>query len=352
MTDVAIIGAGVIGASVAWHLASRGCRDVVVVDRATEPGMGSTGRATGGFRAQFGTAINVRLSLLSRTKLRRFKQEVGADAGFREVGYLFVARRSADLDALALAQRVQRGEGLEEARMVSAEEVAAIQPGIARAIGGAFCGTDGVIAPMQILRGYIDAAKKLGVRFEFGARTAPAAKWTVNAAGAWASSVSDVPVKPLRRCAVPAMGMGRLSADGPMTIFVEDGFHFRVRDGRALLLWPDATVSTELTVEPAWLDRVEAMTRERVPALEGVALDRAAAWAGLYEMSPDGHAILGFSGSTLLVNGSSGHGVMHAPALGQLAAEMILDGKASMDVTALRPSRFAEGAAIQGPALL
>ena len=114
--EVVVAGAGVIGASVAWHLVSLGVRDVLVVDRAAAAGEGSTGRATGGFRAQFGTAINVRLSLLSREKLRRFRDEVGADPGYRPCGYLWVARAAAELAGLRAAQRVQHEAGLAEAR--------------------------------------------------------------------------------------------------------------------------------------------------------------------------------------------------------------------------------------------
>src|SRR5215212_10776546 len=105
--DVVIIGGGVIGASVAYHLAARGARDVLVLERGAAPGAGSTGRATGGFRAQFGTRVNVRLSLLSREKLLRFEEETGVDPGFRQVGYLFVARSAGELDALVAAQAVQ-----------------------------------------------------------------------------------------------------------------------------------------------------------------------------------------------------------------------------------------------------
>jgi sarcosine oxidase subunit beta len=173
-----------------------------------------------------------------------------------------------------------------------------------------------------------------------------AAGTVVNAAGAWAGELG-APVTPLPRHIVPAAGRGALADDHPMTIFVEDGFHFRVRDGRALLLLPGPGGD-------AWLAEVERLTRARVPALDGVRLDRGAAWSGLYEMSPDRHAVLGRVGQNLvLVNGSSGHGVMHAPALGQLAAEIVLDGAAgSLDVRALRPERFAEGDPVVGLDLL
>src|SRR5829696_5711563 len=116
--DVVIIGAGV-----AYHLAARGVRDVLVLERGAGPGAGSTGRATGGFRAQFGTRVNVQLSLLSREKLLRFEEETGVDPGFRQAGYLFVAGREEELRELISAQTVQHECGFAEARGVNVEEV-------------------------------------------------------------------------------------------------------------------------------------------------------------------------------------------------------------------------------------
>jgi sarcosine oxidase subunit beta len=134
-----------------------------------------------------------------------------------------------------------------------------------------------------------------------------------------------------------------------MTIYAGDGFHLRVRDGRVLLLWPDdprAEDRFDANVDEDWLAAVVSKAHARVPCLRGAEIDRAACWGGLYEMSPDRHAILGRApgfDNLYLANGSSGHGVMHAPALGQLLAEIILDGVAgALDAHALRPSRFAE----------
>src|SRR4051812_49941700 len=93
MARVVVIGAGVIGCSIAWHLASRGCKDVVVIDRGSEPGSGSTPRATGGFRCQFNTAVNIRLSLLSREKLRRVCGEGGSGSRHSPPRHLFLPRR-------------------------------------------------------------------------------------------------------------------------------------------------------------------------------------------------------------------------------------------------------------------
>jgi sarcosine oxidase subunit beta len=236
--------------------------------------------------------------------------------------------------------------------------------------------------PTEILRGYLEAAARLGVTVRWGEpataiardpagritavvtpRGAYPAAIVVNAAGAWAADAArlagvDLPIAPLRRQVAITEPTDALPAGFPMTIW-DDGFHLRVRDGRVLLLRPtpgDPDDPWSTAVDPAWLDDIAARTAARVPALRGVALDRPRAWAGLYEMSPDHHAVLGWAPGCpdlLLVNGSSGHGVMHAPALGLLAAEFAAHGAArSLDVHALRPSRFAEGDPVVGSALL
>ncbi|HEY0078543.1 MAG TPA: FAD-dependent oxidoreductase [Pyrinomonadaceae bacterium] len=374
--EVVIVGGGVIGASVAYHLAARGCRDVLVLERGRQPGEGSTGRATGGFRAQFSTAINVRLSLLAREKLLRFREEIGVESGYRQCGYLFLASDESQLAALYAGQNVQKAEGLEEARRVSVDEAARLNPSIETEglAGGVFCPTDGFIRPMQILRGYTEAAARLGVRFEYGTehtgfrldargrieavstnREVVAVGQVVNAAGAWAAEVAaragmELPVVPLRRQVAVTHPFDLLPEEMPMTVFVEDGFHLRVRDGRVLLLWPDLP-STEdafdARFDETWLREVVGRAHLRVPCLREARVDLESCWAGLYEMSPDKHALLGRAAGLenfYLANGSSGHGVMHAPAIGQLLAELMLDGEArALDIRALRPTRFAEG---------
>ena len=384
---VVVIGGGVIGASVAHHLAARGVGDIVVIDRGERPGLGSTGKATGGFRAQYGTAINVRLSLLAREMLSRFEEDTGVDPGYERAGYLWLATSEAALTALDAGNRMQREEGLHEALMVSPREIARMVPFVALegVVGGAFCPTDGFIRPLAVLEGYRAAAERGGTRFAWNLevvgmrmtsdrKRVRAVLWAdgsiecdavVNAAGAWAKGVAamagvTLPVEPLRRQVLPTVPTDALPASMPMTIWADDGYHLRMRDGRALLLWPSSGapgLPYETAVDPDWMNDVEAMTRRRVPRLNGVAVDRAGAWGGLYEISPDKHAILGRASECenfYLANGSSGHGVMHAPALGRLLAEiMTRDGRAtSLDVRALRPSRFAEGEPILGPALL
>ncbi|HEX3551198.1 MAG TPA: FAD-dependent oxidoreductase [Candidatus Elarobacter sp.] len=355
--EIVVIGGGVIGASVAYHLAARGVHDVLVLDRGTVPGSGSTGRATGGFRVQFASAIDVRLSLLAREALERFADETGGDAGFEPRGYLWIAENDAELRALHAALAVQRANGVTDASTVDAGAIAMLNPAVRRepVAGGTFCARDGFIRPLQILDGYRRAAERLGARFEYGieamgfehardgriravthATGTIATGAVVNAAGAWAAQVAawagvDVPVVAVPRFVTVTAPTDALPDAMPMTIYAGDGFHLRVRDGRVLLLMPGGDASRT--------------ARVRVPVLADVEIDGDACWSGLYEMSPDGHAILGPSPGVpnlYLVNGSSGHGVMHAPALGRLLAEIIADGAASsLDVRMLRPERFA-----------
>jgi sarcosine oxidase subunit beta len=317
----------------------------------------------------------VRLSLLSRDKLHCFREETGGDAGYLPAGYLWLASTESELAVLRAAQRVQHQEGLTEAVEVGPEEIARLNPavGLDEVIGGAFCPSDGFISPLGIVEGYLAAARRLGVVVEWGvevtglrrgqdnriamvetSRGPISAAAVVNAAGPWAAQVAqwigfDLPVAPLRRQVAATARTDLLPDTMPMTIFTTDGFHLRVRDGRILLLWPTPGVPGrpfDTAVDDEWIEAVVTKAHRRVPVVRRVAINRDACWAGLYEVSPDKHAILGVAPgcpNLFLVNGCSGHGVMHAPALGQLLAEVISDGAAStMDVSPLRPSRFAE----------
>jgi sarcosine oxidase subunit beta len=374
--SVAVIGGGIIGASVAYHLARRGWRDVLVLDRSAVPGEGSTGKATGGFRAQYATPINVQLSLLSRDKLRCFQEETGYDPGYLQAGYLWLASSDRELEALRAAQKVQHQCGLAEATEVNGDDIARLNPAIRldEVLGGTFCPSDGFVRPLSLLEGYLAGGRRLGVVLESQveaigfsrekdgrissvqtSRDTVAVGAVVNAAGAWAAQVASwagesLPVSPLRRQVAATVLSEIFPASMPMTIFATDGFHLRVRDGRTLLLWPTPGVPGrpfDTRVDDSWIDAVVAKARQRAPKIGALAIDRAACWAGLYEMSPDKHAIVGPAPACpnlFLVNGCSGHGVMHAPALGQLLAELMSDGAATtLDVAPLRPPRFAEG---------
>jgi len=373
--SIVIVGGGVMGASAAYHLAARGRRDVLVLDRSSEPGAGSTGRASGGFRAQFSTPIQVRLSLLARKKLKSFRKDTGVDPGYQPAGYLWLAVNESEMAVLRAALAVQHAEGLKEAREVSVAEIAKLNPAVRLdgVVGGCFCPTDGFIVPMRLLEGYLAAAQHLGVRVEWGTevtgferggsdklsrvlttRGTITAGAVVNAAGPWAGSIAqlagtELPVVPLRRQVAATTPSDLFPADMPMTIFAGDGFHFRVRDRRLLLLYPTPGVTDrpfDARVDQKWVAQVATIARQRIPIFERAEIDRAACHAGLYEMSPDRHAILGAApecANLYYINGSSGHGVMHSTALGQLLAELMVDGKTSIDTSALAPTRFAEG---------
>ncbi len=374
--EVVILGAGIMGASTAWHLARRGVRRILLLDRGPRPGAGSTTRATGGFRAQYATAVNVRLSLLARAQLQTFERDTGIAPGYAPHGYLWLAETERELAALADARRVQHQAGLCEADAVTPDDIRRLNPAVAGdgILGGAWCPLDGFLRPADLLAGYLAAAERLGARVSWGAealgleldggRRVAAVRTegerivcgaAVNALGPWAAGIMDgtgfvLPVTPLRRQVASTVPTAALPATMPMTIFVGDGFHLRVRDDRVLLLWPTPGVPGhpfDDSVEPDWVDAVVAKAHARIPPLREVPVDRPACWAGLYEISPDKHAILGAvpgMPNLFLINGSSGHGVMHAPALGRLLAEIVCDGHASsLDVRPLRPERFAEG---------
>jgi sarcosine oxidase subunit beta len=380
-----VVGAGVLGASAAYHLAAAGWKDLLVVDRHPSPGMGSTGRSTGGFRAQFATAVNVALSLLARDKLLRFQEETGVDPGYEKAGYLWLAETDAQMETLRSALRMQHAGGLLEARALHAREALEIQPCLdpGEIVGGAYCPTDGFIRPLQILEGYLSAAERLGVRIEWGVEvmdleTGPGGgirsvhtskgsvgcQAVVNAAGAWAARLAELagialPVRPLKRQVAATAPTRALTARMPMTIFTGNGFHLRERDGRILLLRPDPPGTPDpydTSVETPWLGSVLDEARRRIPALRDVPVDERASWAGLYELSPDRHALVGAfpeCENFYCLTGASGHGVMHAPALGQILAEIVSTGAAqALDATPLRPTRFREGSMEAGEEIL
>lgn len=379
--DIVVIGGGVMGASAAYHLALRGCPNILVLERGPDHSLGSTLRATGGFRSQFSTAVNVRLSLLSRSKLLYFSDELGVDPGYQQRGYLFAAGSAEHMQTLRSGQRIQHEAGLKEVREISPEDIRRLNPHLRfdGIVGGMFCPTDGFISPSEILRGYVEGAKRKGVRFRFGVECLDmilingssgftrriaevvtnegniSCGTVVNAAGPWAARVGEmaqvgIPVIPAKRQIAVTAPTDVLPPDMPMTIFTEDGFHLRVRDGRVILLLPpkpDSPASFDTGFETAWLQDIRKRVCGRAPILADTPIDTERCIAGLYEMSPDRHVILGPApglDNFYLMNGSSGHGVMHSPAIGQLVAETIVEGRAtSMNTHALRPERFLEG---------
>jgi sarcosine oxidase subunit beta len=378
--DVVIIGGGIVGASVAFHLAERGCTDVIMIEREAAQGMGSTGRATGGVRAQFATAINIGMSLYSIDFFARFEEATGYACGYEPAGYLFVATSDEQFDYLKRTRERQLAAGLSNVELVGADECARRVPGlrIDDVTGGSFCPTDGFIAPLKVLEGFTQRAVERGVRVWTetevtgieveGGRVAHvqttrgriSTRALVNASGAWAAQTArmagvEIPVVPLRRQIVSVQPAAPVPEGLPMVIDMSNGFHFRpeareLASPGVLLAWPDEaeTPGFETDFDPAFTGKVFRRARERMPQLvAGAKLNVSRCRAGLYELTPDHHAIIGEApgvGGLFLANGFSGHGVMHSPATGRILAELILDGQAKLfDLSALGAERFAAG---------
>lgn len=387
--DVVVIGGGIVGASVAFHLAERGCTDVVVVEREARQGLGSTGKATGGVRAQFATAINIQMSRYSIDFFTRFEEATGHACGYEPAGYLFVATSAAQFDYLKQTRERQIAEGLTNVELVGADDIARRVPGLRAGdvVGGSFCATDGFIAPLKVMRGFTSRAVERGVRVwtetavtgievEGGrikhvetTRGRISTRVVVNASGAWAAETArlaglEIPVVPLRRQLVSVAPAAPVPEGLPMVIDMSDGFHFRpeareLASPGVLLAWPDEAEMPgfKTDFDPAFTEKVLRCARERVPNLvTGATLNAGRCRAGLYELTPDHHAIIGEApgvGGLFLANGFSGHGVMHSPATGRLLAELILDGRAElMDVSALGAERFAAGRLIEETCVL
>lgn len=374
--DIIIIGGGVVGASIAYHLTERGQKDVLILERESELGRGSTGKATGGVRAQFETEINICLSLESIEFFSNFEELTGVDCGYDPKGYVFLATGSEHLDFLRCSGERQRSLGYSEVTLVSPNEIAEIVPGlnVSDVVGGSFGPRDGFIDPLGVLEGFSARAVANGARIgtnsevlaiESGGGKVRGVKTSAGfletdtvilCAGAWASKLAatagiDLPVQPLRRQIVWAGCRMELPSNLPMVIDLSDGFHFRpVRNSRSEVLFAfpekDTGAGFDTEFQEVFIEQVYRKAEHRAPFLCASEVVRDRCRAGLYENSPDHHAIIG--GCDLeglyFANGFSGHGVMHSPAVGKAVAEIVLDGPSSRpDIACLAIERFSTG---------
>ena len=341
MARIVVAGAGVVGASIAYNLALRGADDVVLADAGGVAG-GATGKAMGGVRQQFTTAAEVALARASV----RFFESLG-ERLFEQVGYLVLATTAEGAAELEERLRVQRELG------VPVEEVdPSFVPGLRvdDVRTAVFCAQDGVADPTAITRELVRRAADLGVDVREGTRAEELERDVlVLACGAQSAEVAaavgvELPIRPLVR---QLLATGELAAPQrlPMTVEAESGFHFRRRGERFVLAMADA--------EPRWGwdeavdasvfgDRL-ARLAHRFPPAAGVRIEEA--WAGLYDMTPDAHPIVGpVADGVYAACGFSGHGFMQAPAVGEAVAEELLEGGSSLDLSPYRLERFAHGA--------
>jgi sarcosine oxidase, subunit beta len=341
---IVVHGAGAIGASVALHLAQLGARDVVLAER-SEIASGSTGRAMGGIRQQFSTAAEVRLAQESI----RFFEELGP-ALFAQVGYLFLATSEEGLAAVAERRAVQAelGVPVEDVDATRAYELA---PGLLAddVLGASFCATDGVSDPPAVTHELVAQAAALGV--DVRERTAGEdveGDVRVLACGPWSAEVAahfgiELPIRPLCRQLIDTVPVAGIPEWLPMVLEAETGFHFRRVGDRLRLAMPDPAPrwGFETNVDETLLpDRLERLGRRFSPAA-GAGVGRA--WAGLYDMTPDAHPIIGFATEGVYVAcGFSGHGFMQSPAVGRAVAEELLEGSSALDLSPYRLDRFAD----------
>lgn len=370
--EIVIIGGGVVGASVAYHLTERGCRNVLVLERESSLGLGSTGKATGGVRAQFETDININLSLYSLDFFANWDH----DCGYDPRGYLFLATDDKQLSYLQTTSLRQRELGYNGVSTVTIDDIRRLVPQLNcdDIVGGTWGPRDGFIDPLAILDGFVTRAHARGARFEttrkvssIKVKNGKAVSVTtangeiecdtvVICAGAWASDLAStagigLPVTPQRRQIVWARSSESLPENLPMVIDMSNGFHFRPAKNsvdEVLFAYADQSEQTSFSTEfdDSFIEKVYDKARHRAPFLAETTVVREKCRAGLYENSPDHHAILGGCevGGLYFANGFSGHGVMHSPATGRALAEIILDGEASfLDVSSLSIDRFAKG---------
>ncbi len=372
--SIVIIGGGVMGASAAYHLAARGVKDVLLLEKEDFFGTGATGRCAGGVRYQFSTEINIRLSLASLPMLERFEDEFGQPIDYVKSGYLFLLTQEKDLQTFQQNIALQRSLGV-ATEWLEGDEVRRRLPQMR--LDDVLAGTnhpkDGVVDPNSVVMGYINAAHRLGAKIHSGVAVtgiqvqagrvtgvstpagSVAAEVVLNAAGPWAGVIAEmagvsIPLTPLRRQWLSTTPLPQIPPDFPFVIDFARSLYFHRESGGLLtgMSNPHEQPGFDQSIDLDWeLTHVEAAV-ERLPLLEKAGLR--ARVAGLYENTPDAHPIYGKTPleGFYVVTGFSGHGFMHGPVSGLLMSEMILDGQArTVDVSPLDLARFEEGRLIR-----
>ena len=314
---VVIIGAGCIGASIAYELGRRGVKDVVVIEKEPFAGAGSTSKAAGGIRAQFSTPLNVRISMMSIARFKTFSEEMETEPVFFPVGYLFLLGDAESWGAFQRQAEMQRSLGL-PVQTLSPEDARAIVPelNVEDLLGATFCLEDGLGNPHEVTQSYVAQARRLGAVFQ-----------------------------PVRRHCFTTEPLPMARENLPMIVDMKSGVYMHRESGGMLLGYanPEEPEGFNLSVNWDLLERIVEPAMHRVPPLEAAEVSNG--WAGLYETTPDHNSVLGPPRGVeglMLANGFSGHGFMHAPAVGQLITEWIVDGKPSLDLSPLRLERFTE----------
>lgn len=372
--EIVIIGGGVMGASIAYHLIARGQKNVLLLEREEFFGKGATGRCAGGVRYQFATEVNIRLSQASLPMLESFEEEIGQPVNFRKCGYLFLLTSEKDLNAFHENVMLQHQLGI-NTQWLERDDVLKFLPmmQLDDVLTGTFNAQEGIVDPNSVVMGYIQHARKMGLTALTNVEVTDILQWggnvvgvqtssgsvsapiIVNAAGPWAGQICQmagvaVHVTPLRRQWLTTTSIPKLPEDFPFVVDFAQSLYFH-REGDGLLTGmsnPYEKVGFNQNVDSEWELVHLAAASSRLPLLEDVGV--LSRWAGLYEVTSDAHPIYGATtvGGFYICAGFSGHGFMHGPISGKLMSEIILDGEAkSVDVSMLDLARFKEGRLVQ-----
>jgi sarcosine oxidase subunit beta len=365
---VVVVGGGAMGASTAWHLAAAGVTGVVLLE-AGELAGGSSGKPLGGVRAHFSDRANAELGLRSLEKFHRFREDVGAGIGLRQVGYLFAIRDEADVAPFAAGVETQNSLGV-PSRMISAAEASALCGYLDTdaLVAAAWSPSDGWARPRDVVRGYAADAARRGVEVRTGARVtrieaAPGGLALVSAsdgthyltqavvcaAGAWSTEVGamagvDLPIVPLRRQIVFTPPVEPPATGVPFTIDYSTTAYFHgTEEGGLLLGWADPAQAPGFTldVDGGWHASLRSALAGFAPSLADVEL--VGGWAGLYEVTPDYNAMIGEADAGfrfLYACGFSGHGFLQSPAVGECVRDLYLGSSPAVDVSSFDASRF------------
>ncbi|MBM4442037.1 MAG: FAD-binding oxidoreductase [Candidatus Rokubacteria bacterium] len=362
---IVVVGAGAVGASIAYHLAKRGQRDVVVLEQ-DAVGAGTTSKAAGGIRAQFSTEAEILISLECIKAFERFEDEFGVDIGYRKIGYLSLLTDEADRRGYEPRIALQRRHGV-DVRVITPKEAQAIVPAmqVDDLIGAVWSPGDGMAGPAEVTNAFARRARELGAAIAEGVtvtaidlaarrvRTTDgdiAAPVIVNAAGPRAARLArmvgvEVAVHPRRRHIFFTEPFPEIAGPTPLTTDRGSGMYFR-KEMEQLLISPGDVedVGDDMNVAMDRARREEAVEKavHRLPILERARIQ--GGWAGLRPLTPDEHAIIGWAPGVegfFLAVGFCGHGFQHSPATGRLVAEWLLDGRPSMDLSVFDPTRFA-----------
>ena len=370
--DVVVVGGGVVGTSAAYHLADAGAGHVLVLERADHLASGSTGACAGGFRYQFSSEVNVRLSRASIPMITGFTEEHGLPLDVAQHGYLFLVRTESLWRDFRAANRMHASVGV-EADVLSPEEAVALAPGISAEglVGATYGPMDGIADPSGLTQGYATLARRAGAEIELGVEVQGVrssngrvlgvdttggpvdAGVVVNAAGPWAGRLAstagvDIPLEPIPRHVLVTGPFPGAPERRTLVIDAETTFYFHREGAGVLMGMGDAAevASFDTTPDEGFIAEELLPTAVRIfPPVEEAAIEHT--WVGLYEMTPDRHPIIGQAPGVAgfyLANGFSGHGFQHAPVVGKLLAELIVEGAArTVDISNLGLERFERG---------